>query len=72
MLKTPTKKAPFGVNCYGHKPKITPEERELMDNEELVPLSPEERRFKKKVAKFRKELPEILVAPFNSDNWSQI
>ena len=66
------KKAPFGVNCYGHKPKITPEERELMDNEELVPLSPEERRFKKKVAKFRKELPEILVAPFNSDNWSQL
>ena len=66
------KKAPFGVNCYGHKPKITSEERELMDNEELVPLSPEERRFKKKVAKFRKNLPEILVSPFNYDNWSQL
>jgi len=66
------KKAPFGVNCYGHKPKITSEERELMDNEELVPLSPEERRFKKKVEKFRKNLPEILVSPFNYDNWSQL
>ncbi len=66
------KKAPFGVNCYGHKPKITPEERKLMDNEELVPLSPEERRFRKKVAKFRKNLPEILVSPFNYDNWSQL
>jgi hypothetical protein len=66
------KKAPFGVNCYGHKPKITSEERELMDNEELVPLSPEERRFRKKVAKFRKNLPEILVSPFNYDNWSQL
>ena len=66
------KKAPFGVNCYGHKPKITPEERELMDNEELVPLSPEERRFKKKVEKYRKNLPEILVSPFNYNNWSQL
>jgi hypothetical protein len=66
------KKAPFGVNCYGHKPKITPEERELMDNEELVPLSPEERRFKKKVEKYRKKLPEILVSPFNYNNWSQL
>jgi|TARA_A200000159_G_scaffold161310_1_gene183000 hypothetical protein len=66
------KKAPFGVNCYGHKPKITPEERELMDNEELIPLSPEERRFKKKVEKYRKDLPEILVSPFNYDNWSQL
>ena len=66
------KKAQFGVNCYGHKPKITPEERELMDNEELIPLSPEERRFKKKVEKYRKDLPEILVSPFNYDNWSQL
>ncbi len=66
------KKAPFGVNCYGHKPKITPEERELMDNEELIPLSPEERRFKRKVEKYRKDLPEILVSPFNYDNWSQL
>ena len=66
------KKAPFGVNCYGHKPKITSEERELMDNEELIPMSPEERRFKKKVEKYRKDLPEILVSPFNYDNWSQL
>ncbi len=66
------KKAPFGVNCYGHKPKITSEERKLMDNEELIPLSPEERRFKKKVKKFRKNLPEILVSPFNYDAWSQL
>ena len=66
------KKAPFGVNCYGHKPKITSEERKLMDNEELIPLSPEERRFKKKVEKYRKDLPEILVSPFNYDNWSQL
>ncbi|MEE8479386.1 MAG: hypothetical protein V3S42_05175 [Candidatus Neomarinimicrobiota bacterium] len=66
------KKAPFGVNCYGHKPKITPEERKLMDTQQLIPMSPEERRFEKKVKNFRKELPEILVSPFNYDTWSQL
>ena len=66
------KKAPFGVNCYGHKPKITPEEREIMDKQQIYPLTAEEREFEKKVKKFRKHLPEILVSPFNYDNWSQI
>ena len=66
------KKAPFGVNCYGHKPRITPEERELMDTQQLIPMSPEERQFEKKVKNFRKELPEILVSPFNYDTWSQL
>ena len=66
------KKAPFGVNCYGHKPKITPQEREMMEKDNLLPRSPEEIRFQKKVKKFRKELPDILVSPFNYDNWSQI
>jgi len=66
------KQAPFGVNCYGHKPKITPEEREIMDNSQIYPLSPQERRFEKKVKNFRKQLPEMLVSPFNYNNWSQI
>ena len=66
------KNAPFGANCYGNKPKITPEEREIMDNDQNYPLSPQERRFEKKVKKFRKQLPEMLVSPFNYDNWSQL
>ena len=66
------KKAPFGVNCYGHKPKITPEEREIMDKQQIYPLTPEEKRLERKVKKFRKHLPEMLVSPFNYDKWSQI
>ena len=66
------KNAPFGANCFGHKPKITQEERVNMDNDQNYPLSPEERRFEKKVKKFRKQLPEIQVSPFNYDNWSQV
>ena len=66
------KNAPFGVNCYGHKPKITPEEREIMDKQQIYPLTKAERELEKKVKKFRKHLPEILVSPFNYNNWSQI
>jgi hypothetical protein len=66
------KKAPFGVNCYGHKPKITPEEREIMDKQQIYPLTPEEKRLERKVKKFRKHLPEMLVSPFNYDKWSQV
>ena len=66
------KKAPFGVNCYGHKPKITPEERDIMDKQQIYPLTPEEKRLEQKVKKFRKYLPEMLVSPFNYDKWSQV
>ena len=31
------KKAPFGVNCYGYKPKISSEEQEEMDKHNIVP-----------------------------------
>ena len=66
------KQAPFGVNCYGHKPKITSEERTLMDERQTYPRSPEEYQFEKKVEKYRENLPEVLVSPFNYDKWSQI
>jgi hypothetical protein len=66
------KNAPFGANCYGHKPKITPEERVIMDKQQIYPMTPEEKRFEKKVKKFRKQLPEMLVSPFNYENWSQL
>ena len=53
-------------------PDLTPEEREIMDNDQNYPLSPQERRFERKVKNFRKQLPEMLVSPFNYDNWSQV
>ena len=66
------KNAPFGANCYGHKPKITPEERELMETDQIYPLSPEEKRFEKKVKHYRERLPDMLVSPFNYKNWSNV
>ena len=62
----------FGVNCYGYKPKITSEEAELMQNTPLYPKTQKEINFEKRVEYWRQRLPEVLVAPFNHNNWSII
>lgn len=62
----------FGVNCYGYKPKITPLERELMENESIYPRTKKERQFEKKVETLKQSLPKILVSPFNYNKWSQV
>ena len=62
----------FGINCYGHKPKITDEEERLMDSYSEYPKTNAEIAFDKKVEKWRRKLPDILVAPFNHNNWSII
>ena len=60
----------FGVNCYGYKPEITPEESDLMQNTSIYPRTKKEIDFEKRVDYWRNKLPEILVAPFNNNNWS--
>jgi len=62
----------FGVNCFGHKPKITDEEKKIMESANPYPLTAEEREIDAKVKHYKKYLPEILVSPFNYDNWSQV
>jgi hypothetical protein len=62
----------FGANCYGYKPKITPEERDLMNAQSLYPKTKDELKIMKKIQKWKQKLPEILVAPFNRSTWSKI
>jgi hypothetical protein len=62
----------FGANCYGYKPEITSEEAELMQNTSLYPKTKKEHNFERRVEYWRQKLPEILVAPFNHNNWSII
>lgn len=64
-------KVKFGVNCYGHKPKITPTEERLMKLDSIYPKNKEDLRFDKKVLEWRSKLGEILVAPFNKTSWSK-
>ena len=62
----------FGVNCYGYKPDISNKEAEQMQNQQLYPKTEREIMFDKKVNHWRKKLSDIMVSPFNSDNWSII
>jgi hypothetical protein len=60
----------FGVNCYGYKPDITPEEEFQMEKSTLYQKTNKEVNFEKKVDFWRSKIPEILLAPFNHDTWS--
>jgi len=62
----------FGVNCYGYKPKITPEEAQTMMTTPLYPKTNTEIEFDKKVDYWRTKIHDIIVAPFNHNNWSVI
>ena len=60
----------FGINCYGYKPKITQDEARLMAASSLYPRTMKDVEFDKRVEYWRNKVPEILVAPFNHNNWS--
>ena len=62
----------FGANCYGYKPKITPLERKMLENDSPFPVTRRELQFQKKVDRFKNKLSDILVSPFNYEQWSQI
>jgi hypothetical protein len=60
----------FGANCYGYKPDITSEEAQRMQDQQLYPKNKREIMFDKKVEYWKTKLEDIMVSPFNSDNWS--
>ena len=62
----------FGVNCYGFKPKMNLNSRHLMDNNEVYPKTEKEIAFENKVKKWKKEVDNLVVAPFNKERWSVI
>lgn len=62
----------FGVNCYGYKPRMTPEEEELMQTVPHYPLTKKDIAMEKRVDYWKNKLTEILVSPFNYNNWSKI
>jgi hypothetical protein len=62
----------FGVNCFGYKPEMTAIEEELMENTTPYPLTEKDIMMEKKVEYWKKKLPNILVSPFNYNNWTKI
>ena len=60
----------FGVNCFGYKPKINALEQRLMDDLPKYPTSDDEKNLNARVAYWKTKIKDILIAPFNNDNWS--
>jgi len=60
----------FGVNCYGKKPAIKPEEADRMKDTTPYPITMEDINFQNKVDYWKDKVNDILVAPFNYKNWS--
>jgi heme/copper-type cytochrome/quinol oxidase subunit 2 len=62
-------KIKFGVNCYGYKPKITTEENELMKTSSPYPETVQDLALQKRIDFWKNRVDEILVSPFNYNNW---
>ena len=62
----------FGVNCYGYKPKMTPEEEELMATQPKYPVTKKDIEMELRVEYWKRRLSEILVSPFNHTTWSKL
>jgi len=61
----------FGVNCFGHKPKITQSEAQIMEMTPTHPITKQEQEFDERVSYWKERLGDILVAPFSPKQWSE-
>ena len=62
----------FGVNCYGYKPRMTPEEEDLMATQPKYPKTEKDIAMENRVNYWKDKLTEILVSPFNHERWSKL
>jgi hypothetical protein len=62
----------FGVNCFGYKPQITSDEEELMATTTPYPKTKKDLAMEQRVVYWQDKLKEILVSPFNYNNWSKL
>jgi len=62
----------FGANCFGYKPKITQEEKDIMNSASLYPKTLKDAKEERLVDYWRQKIPDILVSPFNKSVWSLI
>jgi len=69
-MKNP--KMRFGVNCYGKRPKITPEEQKILESSTPYPLTVADKEFNKLVRYYKEKLPEMNISSFNYKKWAKI
>ena len=62
----------FGANCYGIKPNKSKLEEEYYTSDNIYPKTRKELLFDERVEYWKKRIGNILIAPFNNENWSKI
>jgi hypothetical protein len=62
----------FGVNCYGYKPRMTPDEEDLMATSPIYPKTLKDIAMENRVKYWKDKLASIIVSPFSHNNWSKI
>ena len=62
----------YGVNCYGNKPTMTPEEEELMATKPIYPKTKKDIAMEQRVTYWKDKLQQIIVSPFNHTSWSKL
>jgi hypothetical protein len=63
----------FGVNCYGYKPGIKENDRELLDYSPAPRLSEEEKRERQKIRQYRsaRARNDLTILPFKKNCWNK-
>lgn len=61
----------YGVNCYGVKPKMTDEEKILMEETPIYPKTAEDILMDKRTNYWKERLDSVIVSPFNKESWAK-
>lgn len=62
----------YGVNCYGVRPQMSSTDKELMATIPKYPKTKEDIEEENRVEYWKSKKNEILVSPFNHNNWSRV
>jgi hypothetical protein len=62
----------YGVNCYGYKPRMTPQEEDIMATKPIYPKTQKDIAMENRVNYWKDKLSEVLVSPFNHNSWSRL
>lgn len=62
----------YGVNCYGVRPAMTSTEQQLMASVPKYPKTKKDIEEENRVDYWKSKKNEILISPFNHNNWSKV
>lgn len=61
----------FGVNCYGTKPRMTEDEKEMMENDEFSSTNRRDQLIDERSDYWSDNLDDLTITPFNRTQWNE-